>query len=385
MNKRYYFDHNATTPVRPEVVDAMMPFLRDGYGNASSLHSIGLEAKKALDDSRGKIASFIGAEPEEVYFTGCGTESDNIALRGIVTRAEDGRTGIVTTAVEHSAIIKTAATLKDKGYPVSIVGVDSLCRVDMDVLRSMVGDQTAIVSVMHANNETGVIQDIKRAAQIAHEKGAVFHTDAVQTGGKRAINVKEMGIDLLSLSAHKLNALKGVGALYIRNGVHVEPITTGGAHERGIRPGTENIPGIVGFARAFELMTAERETSSAKLLRLRDRLESGIAETIPDVLFNGREAERLPTTSNISFPRVDGEALMLSLDLEGIAVSTGSACTTGDVEPSHVLVAMGVSPKIAQGSIRFSMGWGTTDEAVDHVLAVLPGIVERLRSVTGKI
>lgn len=385
VNKLYYLDHNATTPVRPEVVEAMMHFLRDGYGNASSLHSIGREAKKALEDSREKIASYIGAEPEELYFTGCGTESDNIALRGVLAGAGINRNGLVTTAVEHSAILKTAEALDKQGYQVSIAGVDSLCRVDMDALRSIVDDNTAIVSVMHGNNETGVIQDINEAARIAHEKGALFHTDAVQTGGKLPINVKDMEIDLLSLSAHKLNAQKGVGALYIKKGVHVEPLMTGGSHERHMRPGTENIPGIVGFAKAFELMAAERESSLTKLQSMRDRLERGIEDTIQDVLFNGRGAERLPTTSNMSFPRVDGEALMLSLDLEGIAVSTGSACTTGDVEPSHVLVAMGVPPKVAQGSLRFSMGWGTTGETIDHVLSVLPPVVERLRSVAGAI
>ena len=383
MNKRYYLDHNATTPVRPEVIDAMLPYLKDGYGNASSLHAVGREARRGLDESRERIATLIGAEPDEIYFTGCGTESDNMALRGVLAAAGDSRNGLVTTTVEHSAILRTAEVLGNEGRPVACVGVDNQCRTDFDALRDAVGDNTALVSVMHANNETGVIQDIGEAANIAHDAGALFHTDAVQSGGKLAIDVKDMGVDLLSLSAHKMNAMKGVGLLYVRKGVHIEPIMTGGSHEGGLRPGTENIPGIVGFAKAFELLTKEREASTKKLRGLRDRLEAGLEEKIPDLLFNGRGAGRVPTTANISFPGIDGEALLLSLDLEGIAVSTGSACRTGSVEPSHVLVAMGVPSRVAQGSLRFSMGWGTTDETVDHVLAVLPEIVERLRLVAG--
>jgi len=380
-----YLDHNATTPVRPEVIDAMLPFMTLRYGNASSVHRFGREAKKALEESRERIAGLIGADPEEIYFTGCGTESDNIALSGTLLKAPSGKNGLVTTAVEHSAILKTAARLESIGIPVAYVGVDSRCRVDMDELKAAAIGSTALVSIMHANNETGVLQVIERAAVIAHDAGALFHTDAVQSAGKIPIDVRRMGIDMLSMSAHKLNALKGVGTLYVRKGIILAPVTYGGGHERGLRPGTENVPGIVGFAKAFELAAAERAETGVRLRAMRDRLEDAVRRDIPDVLFNGMGTERLPGTSNISFAGVDGEALLFAMDNEGIAVSTGSACTSGEVEPSHVLVAMGVSPQMAQSSIRFSLGWGTTDNDIDHVASVLPSIVERLRRISAGV
>ena len=383
MAKRYYLDHNATTPVRPEIIEAMLPYLTEKYGNASSVNSFGQQAKRALNESRVEVARLIGAEPTEIYFTGCGTESDNIALIGCLTARDDDRRGLVTTAVEHSAIMNSARVLKENGYPVDFVGVDNKCVVDLDRLGDAVNDKTALVSVMHANNETGVLQPVKEAARIAHEAGALFHTDAVQSTGKIPIDVKDMGIDMLSMSAHKINAPKGFGALYIRSGVNIRPLTYGGSHERGIRPGTENVAGAVGFARALELSVSEREHTALTLASFRDDLERGIESAVANLSFNGRGADRLPGTSNISFPGVDGEALLFSLDLEGIAISTGSACTTGSVEPSHVLVAMGIPPNIAQSSLRFSMGWGTTREAIDHVIAVLPPIVKRLRAISG--
>ncbi len=385
MSKRFYFDHNATTPVRPEVVEAMLPWYTERFGNASSIHSYGREAHDALEESRAKIAALIGAEPDEVVFTGCGTESDNIALAGVLTSAGKDKNGLVTTSIEHSAVLNTGRVLAERGYPAAFVGVDSRGVVDLDALRGAVGPGTALVSVMHANNETGVIQPIREAARLAHENGALFHTDAVQTGGKVPINVREMGIDLLSLSAHKLNAPKGFGVLYVRKGVEIVPLTYGGHHEFSIRPGTENVAGAVGFAAALELAVRDMDTETRTLSALRDRLEAAILERVPDVMVNGGDADRLPGTSNISFPGVDGEALLLSLDREGIALSTGSACTIGEVEPSHVLLAMGVSPRTATSSLRFSMGWGTTEEGVDHILAVLPPIVERLRSISGGI
>lgn len=385
MKKRYYLDHNATTPVRPEVVEAMLPYMTEKYGNASSVHWFGQVAKNALELSRDKIASFIGADPEETFFTGCGTESNNIALTGYMAAAPEKKNGLVTTAVEHSAILKTAAKLEKDGIPVTYVGVDKHCKVDLDALRNAVGIGTALVSVMHANNETGVLQNIEEASKIAHEAGALFHTDAVQSAGKMPINVREMGIDMLSMSAHKINALKGLGVLYIKKGIYLTPLTYGGGHELGIRPGTENVAGIVGFAKAFELALNEIEEKTKILSALRDNMEKRIEGKITDMLFNGRGAERLPGTSNISFPRVDGEALLFSMDMEGIAVSTGSACTTGEVKPSHVLIAMGIPPNVAQSSIRISMGLGTTEEAVDHVVNVLPSIIERLRRISGGI
>lgn len=385
MKKRCYLDNNATTPVRPEVIEAMLPYMTEKYGNASSVHWLGQEAKEAIQVSREKIAGFIGAQPEEIFFTGCGTESNNIALIGHLSAVPGGKNGLITTTVEHSAILKTAAKLEKDGIPVTYIGVDSHCRVDLDALRNTVGSNTGVVSVMHANNETGVLQDIEAAAKIAHEAGALFHTDAVQSSGKIPIHVGEMGLDMLSMSAHKMNALKGVGALYIKKGICIIPLTYGGGHEHGIRPGTENVAGIVGFARAFELSINEREESAEKLAGLRDRLEQSIESEISDMIFNGRGSPRLPGTSNVSFPRVDGEALLFGMDLEGIAVSTGSACTSGEVEPSHVLMAMRIPPNIAQSSIRFSLGWGSTDEDIDHVTSVLPSIVQRLRMISANV
>jgi cysteine desulfurase len=385
MKKNYYFDHNATTPIRPEVLEAMMPFLTGQYGNASSAHALGQSARRALEDSRARIAALLGAEPDEIVFTGCGTESDNIALTGSLMSAPKGKNGLVTSQVEHSAVLNTGKMHEKRGFKVVFAGVDNECRLDMDFLRQSVGRETGLVSIMFANNETGVIQPIREAAETAHAAGALFHTDAVQAAGKVPIHVKDMDIDMLTMSAHKLNAPKGIGLLFIRRGIPVTPLTYGGHHEHGIRPGTENVAGIVGFARAFELAVGDMKTEGEKLSKLRERMEKSIESLIPDVRFNGRRADRLPGTSNISFPGVDGEALLISMDLEGLAVSTGSACTSGEVEPSHVLLAMGVDPRTATSSLRFSMGWGTTDEGVDHILEVLPGIVNRLRSVSGGV
>ncbi len=380
---RYYFDHNATTIVRPEVVEAMLPWLGEYYGNPSSVHSFGREAKNGLDKAREKTAELINAEPDEIFFTGCGTESDNIALAGCITAADKSRNGLVTSTVEHSAIIKTADDLEEKGYPIARIGVDSACRIDMDALKNSIGGTTRLVSIMHANNETGVVQDIAQAAAIAHDAGAYFHTDAVQSAGKKVIDVKELGIDMLSMSGHKINAPKGVGVLYIKKGVTVNPLMFGGSHESGMRPGTENIPSIVAFATALEIASGEIDEKSRKLSALVKRLEEGMETAVENIQFNGREAERIPGTSNISIPGVDGEALLFSLDMAGIAASTGSACSTGEVEPSHVLVAMGISPKVAQSSLRFSMGYGSTEEGVDRILEVLPPTVKRLRAVSG--
>ncbi len=385
MRQRYYFDHNATTPVRPEVIEAMMPYLTHKFGNASSAHSYGREAHLAMERSRETVAGLIGAAPDEIVFTGCGTESDNIALLGYMQSAPEGRNRLITSKVEHSAILKVSARLERDGFQVTRLDVDGLCRVRLDMLKEAVSSSTALVSIMHANNETGVLQNIEEAALIAHEAGALFHTDAVQSTGKIHIDVKKMGIDMLSLSGHKLNAPKGVGAFYIRKGITVTPVTYGGQHEYGIRPGTENIPWIVALARAVELAWESMDEKADILSKLRDRLERGIERDIPDVIVNGKDAPRLPGTTNISFPGVDGESLLFSMDTEGVAVSTGSACTTGEVEPSHVLIAMGREPKVAQSSLRFSMGWGTSEEGVEHILRILPPIVERLRNIAGGI
>ena len=383
--ERYYFDHNATTPVRPEVIEAMLPYLSEQYGNASSVHGFGREARKALEESRGRIAALIGADPNEIYFTGGGTESDNIAIEGHLRARTDNRRGIVTTAVEHSAVLKTAERLAQDGYDATIIGVDNRCIVSMDELSATISDGTALVSVMYANNETGTVQDIARAAEIAHAAGAYFHTDAVQAVGKLPLDVHEFGIDMLALSGHKFNAIKGIGALYVRCGVPVAPLFTGGGHERGLRPGTENVPGVVALATALELAVRERDTTAAALGTMRDRLETGIERAVAGVGFNGRGAPRLPNTANISIPGIDGEALAMGLDSAGIAASSGSACSTHEVETSHVLIAMGLDPRTAQSSLRFSLGHGTEDCGIDHVLTVLPRVVERLRAVSAGV
>jgi cysteine desulfurase len=363
----------------------MLPYLVERYGNASSAHLFGREAREALEASRERIATLIGAERDELYFTGCGTESDNIALAGYMARSPEGRNTLITTAIEHSAILRTGEILERRGFRVVYAGVDRRSRVNLDELCRAVGPNTALVSVMHANNETGVLQPIAEIAEMTHAAGALFHTDAVQSAGKVPLNVREMGIDMLSMSAHKVNAQKGLGTLYIRRGITVTPLTWGGRHEHGIRPGTENVAGAVGFARAMELAVAGMRDEAAKLSALRDRLERGIEELIPNVTFNGRGADRLPNTANISFPGVDGEALLIGMDMEGIAVSTGSACSAGELEPSHVLTAIGIDPRTATSSLRFSLGWESSEEGVDHILSVLPGIVERLRSVSGGV
>jgi len=378
----FYFDHNATTPVRPEVLEAMLPYLSMHYGNASSLHRMGRDAKKALDASRATIAELIGAEPKEIVFTGSGTEADNMALAGVVRNTVNDRNGLITSTVEHAAILSTADRLEKAGYPVTRIDVDRECVVDLGALERAVNGHTALVSLMYANNETGVVQDIAAAAETAHGAGALFHTDAVQAAGKLPLDVRKMNIDLLSMSAHKLNAPKGLGVLYVRKGVRLQPLLFGGGHERGRRPGTENIAGAVAMAKALELAIAERESSSKHLTRLRDKLETGVRERLKDIHFNGKKAPRLPGTSNFSVSGINGEALLMNLDRFGIGVSSGSACTAEDLKPSHVLLAMGRDAFLAQSSLRFSLGWGSTDEGIDHVLDVLPDVVGRLREIS---
>jgi len=317
------------------------------------------------------------------FFSRCGTESDNIALIGGMRSSS--RKGIVTTPIEHSAILKTAEALKKDGYSVNYTSVDKESRTTIESLEAIVDGTTGIVSVMHANNETGVIQDISGAAMIAHRSGALFHTDAVQSAGKIPIDVKAYGIDMLSLSGHKMNASKGVGVLYIRKGIQISSITFGGGHEKGMRPGTENVAGIAGLAKAFELAVTEMKDKKERLEKMREALENGLVERIPGIYVNGKNADRLPGTSNISIPGVDGEALLFSLDKEGVAVSTGSACSSGEVAPSHVLLAMGIEPRVCQSSLRFSMGWGTDMEGIEHIIKVLPPVVERLRRISGGV
>lgn len=385
--KRIYLDHNATTQVAPEVFEAMTPYLRESFGNASSMHSFGREAKVALEESRETCAGAIGVEASEIIFCGSGTESDNLAFMGAARALKNKRTRIITTPIEHPAVRQSATELAAEGFDLQIVPVDSDGFVSVDELKKLVDDNTAIVSIMYANNEIGVVQDIKVLAAVAHERGALFHTDAVQAFGKIPFDVESLGVDLLSLSAHKFYGPKGIGLLYCRSGVKLEPVVHGGSHEKGRRPGTENIPYIVGIAKAMELAVANVESEYTRMFELSQRFVSQLRESIPDLVLNGPELRedkvvRTPSTVNLSFAGAEGEAIILSLDLKGVAVSSGSACSSGAVDPSPVLLAIGQSPELAKSSIRFSLGKSTTADDIDYVCAELPPIIERLRAMS---
>jgi cysteine desulfurase len=381
---RIYFDHNATTPVDSAVADAVVHALRDQFGNASSIHSFGQTAKSLVDDARANVAALVGGGPQEVVFTSGGTESDNLAVRGAAEAlAPTNRRHLVASAIEHEAVLHTLKALGKQGWTTTLIPVGASGVVSVEDLREAVTDKTALVSVMHANNEIGTIQPIRELADVAHEHGAVFHTDAVQTAGKLALDVSSLGVDLLSLSAHKFNGPKGVGALWVRRGSRLVATSTGGRQERNRRAGTENVPGIVGLGVAARLAIGRREAEHVRLSELRDRLEQGILSKVPNTTVNGEPASRVHNTTNVSFDRVEAESLLIGLDLEGVAVSTGSACSSGTLEPSHVLRAMGFSPHRAQSSIRFSLGQGNTEEEVDKVIEVLPRVVEKLRALTG--
>ena len=382
---RIYFDHNATTPVDPAVAEAVTRAMADTFGNASSVHHFGQQAKALLDDARSAVAALIGAEPSEVVFTSGGTESDNFALRGVAEVLEPtGRRHLIASSIEHEAVLVTLRALARRGWRTTLLPVDQSGIVKADALKSAMTDDTAIVSVMHANNEIGTIQPVAQLAAIAHEHGALVHTDAVQSVGKIPVDVRAMGIDLLSLSAHKFNGPKGAGALWIKRGTRMQPILTGGKHERSRRAGTENAPALVGMGVAARLAQAKLNAEGMRVGRLRDRLEEEIIRSVPGTMVNGTRNPRVPNTTNISFERVEAESLLIALDLEGIAVSTGSACSSGTLEPSHVLRAMGFSAHRTQNSLRFSLGLFSTEEEVDRVVAVLPGIVEKLRGLTRK-
>jgi cysteine desulfurase len=378
---RSYFDYNATTPVHPAVVEAVARALAETFGNASSVHGFGQQAKAALDDARSALAALIGAEPAEVVFTAGGTESDNFGLRG-AAEAQEGRNRrrIVTSAIEHEAVLNTCRHLARRGHPCTILPVTTTGVVAPDALTAVMGDDVAVVSVMHANNEIGTVQPIAELANIAHAHGALFHTDAVQTVGKLPIDVRGLGVDLLSLSGHKFYAPKGTGALWIRRGVRLAPILTGGRHERNRRAGTENVPGLVGLGVAASLARTSLDQEPVRLAALRDRLEHGVLRQVPRTIVNGAGTARVANTTNISFDGVEAESLLIALDLEGVAVSTGSACSSGTLEPSHVLKAMNLPAGRAHNAIRFSLGAGNTVEEVDRLLDLLPPIVEKLRS-----
>ena len=381
---RIYFDHNATTPVDPSAADVMMRVLRDEYGNASSVHRLGQQAKSVMDEARSAVSTLIGAEPSELVFTSGGTEADNFALRGAAEALEPtGRKHLIATSIEHEAVLVTLKALARRGWRTTLLPVGESGIVSPDALKDALTDDTAIVSVMHANNELGTIQPVAELAAIARSKGALFHSDAVQSVAKIPINVRELGVDLLSLSAHKFNGPKGAGALWIKRGTRIVPILTGGKHERTRRAGTENVPAIAGMGVAAERGRAKLGTEAAGVAALRDRLEREILSRIPGTVVNGAREPRVPNTTNISFDRIEAESLLIALDLEGIAVSTGAACSSGTLEPSHVLRAMGLPTHRAQNSIRFSLGAGNTDAEIDYLLEKLPKAVEKLRSLTG--
>ena len=380
---RIYLDHNATTPLAPEVVDRMTAVLRDEFGNPSSVHHFGQRAKAAIDDARSAVATLIGGDPSEVVFTSGGTESDNFAIRGVAEALEPtGRRHLLSAAIEHEAVLNTFKALSRRGWATTLLSVDQTGIVAPEDVRRALTDATALVSVMHANNEIGTIQPVAEIARLAKATGAIVHTDAVQSAGKIPVDVKALGVDLLSISAHKIYGPKGVGALWIRRGLRLQPLLTGGKHERSRRAGTENVAGIVGMGVAAQLVRAKMAAEAERLAGLRDRLEEGVLRAVSGTAINGTRSPRVPNTTNISFDRVEAESLLIALDLEGIAVSTGSACSSGTLEPSHVLKAMGFPPHRTQNSIRFSLGAANTDADVDRVIAVLPGIVEKLRSLT---
>jgi cysteine desulfurase len=381
---RIYFDHNATTPVDPAVVQTMARILAEDFGNASSVHHFGQRAKAVLDDARSLVATLVGGEPGEIVFTSGGTESDNFALRGVAEALEPtGRRHLIASSIEHEAVLTTFKALARRGWRTTLLPVSSTGIVDPADLAAALADDTALVSVMHANNEIGTIQPIAELARLAHDRGALFHTDAVQSVGKIPVNVKALGVDFLSLSAHKFNGPKGAGALWIKRGARLTAILTGGKHERSRRAGTENVPGIAGLGEAARLAAAKLTPEAVRLAALRTRLEDAILAKVPGTAINGARDPRVPNTTNISFDAVEAESLLIALDLEGVAVSTGSACSSGTLEPSHVLRAMGLPSPRTQNSIRFSLGAGNTDAEVDFVVSKLPAIVDKLRSLTG--
>ena len=374
-----YLDHSATTPIRPEVLEAMLPFLREHHGNAGSLHRFGRDCRRAVETAREQVAALINAEPCEILFTSGGTESDNLAICGIVEASDRKAIRLVTTALEHHAVLHACESLaRANRVDLQVAGVDREGLVDPDAVEELLGDETVLVSVMHANNETGVVQPLERIGALCRERGIPFHSDTVQSVGKLPLDVRKLPLDLAAISGHKLYGPKGIGALFVRSGTGIEPQAVGGAQERGRRAGTENVAGIVGLGRACELLSGELQSTSKQMEVLRDRLQEGALATVPDAGINGSTAHRLPNSLNMAFNDLDGERMMFALDQEGIAVSTGSACTAGSLDPSHVLLAMGQSHEHASSAIRFSLGRDNTEEEIDRVISLLPGLVEQL-------
>jgi len=381
QERTYYFDNNATTPIAPEVADAMIPFLREGWANPSSAYRPATAVHKAVEEARARVAALIHADPKEIIFTSCGTESNNAAIHSALV-TQPGKRHVITTAVEHSANINFSEFLRKQGYEVTLFPVESDGSLDLHLLEKSIRPDTAIVSAMWANNETGVLFPVEEIAAICRSKGVLCHTDAVQTPGKLTLDVKSLGVDFLSLSAHKLYAPKGIGLLYVKRRTRYQPYIIGGHQERGRRGGTENVPHIVAFGKAAELALSHHAEAYRRVRALRDRMEAAILSGIPYTYVNGNREHRLPNTSNIAFEFVEAEAVLMLLDQVGICASSGSACTTGSLDPSHVLMAMGLTPMRARGCVRFSLGVYNTDEDVDYLLAHLPGIIRRLRDIS---
>ncbi len=380
--KRIYLDYAATTPTHPEVVRAMLPYFADAFGNPSSLYYYGLEAKAAIEKARAKVAGLIGAVDTEIIFVTGGTEANNWAIKGTVFAHEDSRDHIITSSIEHHAVIETCRFLEKQGFKVTYLPVDEHGQLEPDDVKRAITSRTILISVMHANNEIGTVEPIAEIGKIAKEAGVYFHTDAVQTAGHLPVNVNELGVDLLSISAHKLYGPKGVGALYIRKGIRLPPFMHGGGQEGGLRAGTENVPGIVGFGEAAELARQDIVEETERLTYLRGQLTKGLLERVDHIRLNGHPQNRLPNNINISIEFVEGESMCLNLDLEGICASTGSACSSSSLESSHVLLALGLAHEQAHGSLRFSLGKWTTEEEINQVLEVLPRIVAKLRAMS---
>ena len=380
--RRIYLDHAATTPTRPEVVKAMLPYYADDFGNPSSIYSYGQEAKGAVEEARIKAAELIGARSEEIVFTSGGTEADNFALKGVAYANEHKRNHIITTSIEHHAVLEVCKFLERRGFTITYLPVDEYGLVDPQDVKKVITDKTVLISVIHANNEVGTIEPISEIGKIAREAGVYFHTDAVQTVGHIPVNVNELKVDLLAISGHKFYGPKGVGALYVRKGTRLFPLMHGGEQEKRRRAGTENVPAIVGLGKAIELAAQEMGKEAERLAYLRDKLIKGLVEKIDHIRLNGHPRKRLPNNVNVSIDFVEGESMLLNLDLEGICASTGSACSSASLEPSHVLLALGLPPEQAHGSLRFTLGRENTEADVERVLDVLPGIVAKLRAMS---
>lgn len=374
-----YLDYNSTTPLDPLVLEAMKPYLSGAYGNASSFHKMGQKSRHAIEEAREIIADSLGAEAGDIVFTSGGTESDNLAVKGTLESFIGKRNHLVVSSIEHQAVLHPAQHLEKKGVRVTYLPVDPEGLVNLEALRQSVSEDTALVSLMHVNNEVGTIQPIREAAEIAHQKGALFHTDAVQSFGKIPLDAEEIGADMISLSAHKICGPKGVGALYLKKGIKIKAVTHGGHQEKNIRPGTENVAAIAGFGKAVELVLKYGAEESVRVLGFREKLHMGLQKTVPDIKLNGHSSRRIYNTLNLSFAGLDGETILMNLDLKNIFVSTGSACTAGSVEFSHVLLAMGLTEKLARAAIRFSLGRFTREAEIAAALSEIPKLVERLR------